>query len=84
MLASNLILKPDPINLTSSSPKRLKARKKEKLDGKGNKIEALVCDCDSLINLAAGMGRTPGIYIAPPSTQPRTQPSPEQRFFHQV
>ena len=79
MLASNLILKLDPINLTSSSQKRLK---KEKLDGKGNKIEALVCDCDSLINLAAGMGRTPGIYIAPPSTQPRAQSCPQQAFFH--
>ena len=46
------------------------------------KIEDLVCDCDSLINLAAGMGRTPGIYIAPPSTQPRAQSCPQQAFFH--
>ena len=46
------------------------------------KIEDLVCDCDSLINLAAGMGRTPGIYIAPPPTQPRTQSCVKQEFFH--
>ena len=82
MLASNLILKPDPINISSRWQKRLKARKQRKLDRKGNKIEGLVCDCDSLINLAAGMGRTPGIYIAPPSTQPRAQSCPQQAFFH--
>ena len=46
------------------------------------KIEDLVCDCDSLINLAAGMGKTPGIYIAPPSTQHRAQSCPQQAFFH--
>ena len=62
--------------------KKVESQKIEKPDGKGNKIENLVCDCDSLINLAAGMGRTPGIYIAPPSTQPRTQPSSQQAFFH--
>ena len=78
MLASNLILT-SHINLSSSSQK---PEKIEKYDGKGNKIENLVCDCDSLINLAAGMGRTPGIYIAPPSTQPRAQSCPQQAFFH--
>ena len=81
MLASYLI--PATSTFPRAHKKGLKARKKrKKLDGKGNKIEALVCDCDSLINLAAGMGRTPGIYIAPPSTQPRAQSCPQQAFFH--
>ena len=71
MLASNLILT-SHINLSSSSQK---PEKIEKYDGKGNKVEALVCDCDSLINLAAGMARTPGIYIAPPSNQALNKPS---------